>query len=170
MAKLKLAIGCLYVVVGVAPAFAVVKNISPSSTVSNGPLGLSKGPGLHSDFKEPAHLGWRASSPRHRTEVSAAARNIAAALRCGMALNLLGRSIAVAVSISVVDVQQHIGVCDVMFVDVCHVSPAAVAVGCFESSADRRSHFADVILVTSRYNTGMYAACPVCLLSSGSCS
>lgn len=109
MAKLKFAIGCLFVLVGVAPAFAVVRKIIPSSTASNGPLGLSKGPGLHSDFKEPVHLGWRASSPRHRTEVSAAARSIAAALRCGIALNVRSRSIVVAVSISVVDVQQHIG-------------------------------------------------------------
>ena len=67
--------------VGVAPA---VGKINDSSTVDGGALGLSNGPRLHAEFKEPVSAGWRAPSlsRRHRTEGSAAARIIAAGLRC----------------------------------------------------------------------------------------
>ena len=80
MTKLKPTIGYFYAVVGVTRAVAVLGKIS-SSTAGNGPLCLSEGPRLHSEFKEPVYLGWRASSPRHRTEGSRATKNIAAALR-----------------------------------------------------------------------------------------
>lgn len=82
MTKLKPGVACLYAIVGIATAVSVAGK-SPSSTARNGVLGQSRGPNLHSNFKEPVSVGWRA----HRTEGLAAARNIAAALRCDVALN-----------------------------------------------------------------------------------
>lgn len=81
LCMMKLNIVYIYVVAGAAPAVAALGKISSSSTGGNGALCSSKGAGLHSVFKEPVYLGWRASSPRYRTEGSTAARNIAAALR-----------------------------------------------------------------------------------------